>query len=1020
VSPHKNLIRLFVILGAAGCITYSISILKFGPKSITFETVALQNAEAHETKSSLGQLRLLSRCISFIRSNYVAPHRVKPVSMLLGALKGAESMIPDLMVTEDNNDPDLVTSVVVQIGEHSERFSLKNITDLYQMTWTLMDIFSFVGAHLPPEVKPEDVEYAAINGLLNPLDEHSAFLPPKAYEEMKLDTEGRFGGLGIVITIRNGVVTVVSVLPGTPAERAGLKSLDQITDIGDETTLNMPLTEAVSKLRGEPGTEVTIHVFRKGWAEPRPFTLKRAEIHVDSVSSEVLGHGVGYVKIRQFQEDTSEEVLKHLNRLKSQGALRALVLDLRQNPGGLLDQAVQVARLFVKNGTIVVTQGKGSGMYEEYHARDKAPFASLPIVALVDAGSASAAEILAAALKDNDRAILLGDTTFGKGTVQVLYEVGGGALKLTVAQYLTPRRLSIHTVGITPDIDTIPVTISKEKLALGTLEQRDERDERRKLEPLGPVPDDAPIFHLPVFQEGVEDLSEEDEPPIKEDKFERDDVINAAELIARAVSSDKGAQKRFSREEALTIAKAQIEELIRKQDARIVEKLKELGIDWTDGPLQPDPVIEVSWHADQPQPFKAGSEVTLTLKIRNLGSSPLYRVHCTTQSANPAFDFKEFIFGRIDPGQVVTRSLTTKIPAYSWERSDMLEFVVFQSDTEVRRVKGGMLTVRSADRPRFAYFYQVDDDRGDGDGVLTLGETVNLVIDVLNVGDGPARELLVTVRNKSGEGVFVRKGRKNFKQGLKEGGLVTARFEVEVKDTFNSDFAKLEIGILDPKLREYMSEAIELPVSKKKRYLRRLQVPIQIIGQDGKSEDCSAFILSSAREDARPIYSVSCGSYLRSVGIVDQFYKVEIEPDRYGFVQSRNVREVSGVVRFTELPHTPMFVNAQPYLGVSFTKDIMEAHCPKALKIEGTARFDVRFGIGERRKVMIFRGSDKIFFFGSASGNAIEVPFETSTTLERGLNDFAVYAIDGKERATVRRFSVSCEKRKSGVLSQEK
>jgi carboxyl-terminal processing protease len=1016
VQLNKNLARLFIILAAAGCITYSIATLKFTPKSMAFETIALQDAQARETKSPLGQLRVLSRCVAYLRTNYVAPSRIKPVPMLLGALKAAEAMIPDLMATEANNDPDLVTSVVVQIGEHSKRFALKNISDLYQMTWTLMDIFGYIGAYLPVEVKPEDVEYAAINGLLTPLDEHSAFLPPKAYEEMKLDTEGRFGGLGIVITIRNGLVTVVSVLPGTPAERAGLRSLDQITDIGDETTLNMPLTEAVSKLRGEPGTDVTIQVFRKGWAEPRPFTLRRAEIHVESVSSEVLGHGVGYVKIRQFQEDTSDELSKHLNKLKSQGALRALVLDLRQNPGGLLEQAVQTARLYIKNGTIVVTQGRGNEMFEQYEARGKAPFASVPIVVLVDAGSASAAEILAAALKDNDRAILLGDTTFGKGTVQVLYEVGGGALKLTVAQYLTPKGLSIHTVGITPDIDTIPVVIGKDKMTLGTLEQREERDERRKLEPLGPVPDDTPLFHLPVFQEGdEEEQSEEEEPPIREDKFQRDDVINAAESIAHAISSDKFGSKGFSRQEALNLAKAQVEELIKKQDERIVERLKGFGIDWSDGPVQPYPTIDVSWHADKAQPFVAGSEVTLTLKAKNLGSSPLYRVHCTTQSANPAFDYKEFIFGRIDPGQAVSRQAVIKIPTYSWDRSDMLEFVVFQSDTETQRLKGTMFAVQSASRPRFAYVYQVDDEQGDGDGVLTLGETANLVVDVLNQGSGAVRDLLVTLRNKSGEGIYVKKGRKTFKEGLQVGRLATAKFEIEVRPTFASDVAKFEVGIMDTKLREFMSETIELPVRKKGRLERKLGVPLQLVSEDASSKGCSVLILSAARDDARPLYSVPCGAYVRGAGAFDDYYKVEIEPGRFGFVQRKNANEVSGIVRFAELPQIPMFLNAMPELRVSFTKGDVDANCPQDLKISGIAHFDVRYGIGDRRKVMIFKGTDKVFFFGSASADSLEVPFDTTTTLDKGLNDFAVYAIDGKDRATVRRFSISCEKAKGVV-----
>lgn len=985
----RNLTRAILIGLGAALTLYAISSFRLGTRSVVFEPAVTKRAEAGERKASdLAKLRLLTRSVGYIRANYVSPARIKPMKMLMGALKSVEALVPEIMVTPDAREAEQARSVKVRVGDHERSFDISGVSDLYEMNWKLLDIFEFIAAHLPEDAREDEVEYAAINGLLSVLDEHSVFLPPRAYAEMKLDTEGRFGGLGIVITTRNGVITIVSVLPDTPAEKAGLKSMDQITDIGDETTTNMLLTDAVARLRGEPGTKVTIRVMRKGWVEPRTFTLERAEIHIRSVSSEALGNGVGYVRIRHFQEDTREELQKHLRQLKQKKSLDRLILDLRQNPGGLLQQSVQVADLFLKKGVIVVTEGEGNRIKEVYSANSDAPYAGVPIIVLVDGGTASAAEIVAAALSKNDRAILMGDTTFGKGTVQVLYEVGEGALKLTVAQYLTPDSHSIQGVGITPDIDLVPVRIGSKEISLGVREQRAERDEKRKLDPLAPVAEEVPSVRMPIFVEQEEE-EDSDEPPIKdEEKFEKDEAIALAESLITSITSP-------SRSAGMRQAKERIKDLLAKREERLVQLLGQRGVDWTPGPVEPVPQVQLSWRLSQGNRLRAGKTEVIEVSAFNAGSQPIYRYHVFTVSSNPALDGREIIFGRLDPGQRLTRKLEVRVPEDAWDRLDKVDLIGYQNDQETGTATTVMVATASTPRPRFAFSVRVQDSQGDNDGLLDPGETADILVEVRNVGDGPAKEVLVTLRNKSGEALYVRKGRHHIKAGLNPGQSALARFTVEVRNRPGVDKVSMEIGILDTKKRDYVSEERSF----------RLGKGIDKGGEMAQAAFCvrrrEAPLLASASDEAEVLYRLEEGTCLRAIGLIRGFYRVEIGPDEFGFVRASDGDLVNEIVKFTSLPDLPMqSITPAIVLKQDMTRE-------DALRISGVARFFPHPSESSRRKILIFRGSDKVFFFASEGSKAEEeIPFDTTVTLEEGTNDIAVYAIDGKDLAATKRLTL--------------
>ena len=324
----------------------------------------------------------------------------------------------------------------------------------YESLETFTNILSIVKKNYVEDVNAKDLISGAINGMLNGLDPHSAYLTPDLYKELQMDTQGRFGGLGIEITVRGGVLTVVSPIEDTPAYRAGVKAGDQIIKIEDDFTKDMSLMEAVKRMRGNKGSKVTISIKREGVPELLNFTLVRDVIRVQSVRSRVLEEGYGYIRLAQFQERTDRDLQRALEKFgQEKGGLKGLVLDMRNNPGGLLTQAVRVTDLFLDSGMIVYTDGRLESQKQKYFAHKEGSWTGFPIVVLVNAGSASASEIVAGALQDHKRALILGTKTFGKGSVQTILPLDdSSALCLTTARYFTPKGRSIQASGIVPDI----------------------------------------------------------------------------------------------------------------------------------------------------------------------------------------------------------------------------------------------------------------------------------------------------------------------------------------------------------------------------------------------------------------------------------------------------------------------------------------------------------------------------------------------------------------------------------------
>ena len=324
----------------------------------------------------------------------------------------------------------------------------------YENLRLFTEVLSIVQSQYVDEVPPKDLIYNAIKGTLRGLDPHSSFLDPDMYREMQVETSGSFGGLGIEITLRDDVLTVVAPIEGTPAYRAGIQPGDRILKIEGLSTKDMQLADAVKRMRGKPGSKITVTVVREGWTEPKDFLITREQIRVQSVKNNQLEPGIEYIRLRQFQEQTSNDLETALEKYTKEGKIQGLVLDLRNNPGGLLTSAVEVTEKFLEPGKLVVyTEGRVRNQNMRFSSNAKRSFTDFPVVVLVNQGSASASEIVAGALQDYGRAVVLGTQSFGKGSVQTIIPLSDGSgLRLTTAKYFTPKGRSIHGKGITPDI----------------------------------------------------------------------------------------------------------------------------------------------------------------------------------------------------------------------------------------------------------------------------------------------------------------------------------------------------------------------------------------------------------------------------------------------------------------------------------------------------------------------------------------------------------------------------------------
>jgi carboxyl-terminal processing protease len=385
-------------------------------------------------------------------------------------------------------------------------------SDTYEELRAFTRALELIRANYVEEPNTKDLIQGAIRGMVSSLDPHSSYMTERAFKEINMDIKGEFQGVGIQISIKNQQLTVISPIEDTPADRAGIAAEDKILKINDEWTKDMSIEDAVDRMRGPKGSTVRLLIFREGWEKPKEFKIVRDVIKVQSVKSRMLQDDIGYMKIIQFQGQTANEVEKALVQLEEKG-MKELVLDLRNNPGGLLDASVDVSSLFLpKDKLVVYIQGRRKDDRKDFLSSGT-EFRQYPVVVLVNAGSASASEIVAGALQDSHRAVVVGTQTFGKGSVQTVFPLEGGTgIRLTTAKYYTPSGRSIQNVGITPDIE-VKLPIVKEATNGETaghmiVRERDlerhlkndtikDQDQSKKKPPKGETEDDFVLESVP-------------------------------------------------------------------------------------------------------------------------------------------------------------------------------------------------------------------------------------------------------------------------------------------------------------------------------------------------------------------------------------------------------------------------------------------------------------------------------------------------------------------------------------------
>jgi carboxyl-terminal processing protease len=798
-------------------------------------TESLQNLNVPEEMQALTDL---FRTINLVQKRYLDPTRIDPEAMFIAALRSIQFHLAKVMVREKED------AVTVRLGTEERRFLLKDLNNPWVLLQRMKEVFDFLTPEFESEnIELQEVEYAAINGMLKTLDPHSVFLNADQYREMRDKTQGKFAGLGIVISIRDGVLTIISPIDGTPADLAGLSAGDQIVKIDEESTVNMSLNDAVDLLRGDPGTTVTVYILRKGWAEPRPFTIVRAIVKVDSLESHMLKGRVGYVKIKDFQGNTPADVQAIITKWQKTG-LGGLVLDLRGCPGGLLEAAVQVSDLFLKNGVIVTTAGQGPGERDVRRAVDTGDEPHYPLIVLVDRGSASASEIVAGALKNHKRALLIGERTFGKGSVQILFEFQSNdeknattALKLTTAQYLTPGDISIQSLGVVPHVEVLPMRADEEIIDLKIEDGYRESDLDQHFEmPTRTVEADGPRETLSYLWSPPKDAVDKGDspdgglpPPIEEERpFEPDYAINLArDLIARMARSESSLLN------AADLSK-QLEEKREIEERRLVSALKKLGIDWREGRDTPNPKnLSVALLLGENGLIQAGEEAELTIRVTNSGPGTFFRLGAASNSDFRPLDDRELAFGSVGPGKTIERKLKFPIPK---DAHGQVSDVRWSFSVERGTAPGPValrFTVAPLLKPHFAYRYTLDDtEKGNGDGKLQPGESVTLQLDIRNVGAGESINTYATLKSLSQKELFMIRGREQLEQ-LKPEEQKSCTFAFDIKPGFKEEAVEFELAIADVDLRVYLVEKLRIPVKggKKGDSLSNRGVPSTMTGR---------------------------------------------------------------------------------------------------------------------------------------------------------------------------------------------
>ena len=995
----KPLLGLVVVLAA---FTISFGWPIQNGLQIDIDTSPRAQAARQKTPWDLTKLQVMNRVIHQVNDDYVDPKRIDHRKMMLAGLDAIQKDVAPVLVHYQEG----AETLKVQVNSRESEFAIEDVSSPWELAGRFREVFAFLQEELKNEedIELSDVEYSAVNGMLKTLDPHTVLLPPELFAEMQTSTRGEFGGLGIVISIRDGHLTVIKPMEGTPAFKAGLQRGDRIVKISNESTLNMPLNEAVNRLRGRPGSKVTIFTRRENkagdWSPPRRVELTRAVIEIGSVEHRILRDNVGYIQIKNFQGNTEAHLRRALATLHKKRMV-GLVLDLRNNPGGLLDQAVQVADTFLDEGPIVTTSSQDPRERTEEFAEAGGTEPRYPMVVLINGHSASASEIVAGALKNHDRALIIGEQSFGKGSVQVLYQLqDASALKLTVAQYLTPGDVSIQGVGIVPDIAISPMTVDKENMDLKVDELFRESDLDAHLTHASATDSQRPAVIMGYYLNAeLRQRLAESEPGEEENEDQEAFLIQFSRNLVVNAKSPKRLQM-------LRAAQPIIERVQKQETEKVVRDLKKLGIDWSVGADEGASEVRVTAKTSAgDKPARAGDPLSLQVEVTNKGERPLYQLRATTSSDNPWFDRRELVFGKLAPGE--TRSWTTtlggcltedekrvcRIPRSMMSRADALRVEFEEAHGHAPEPVEVRTEIRALPQPRFAYGIQVADNiNGNGDGRVQRGEEVTLYFTVENRSDVDTFEIQANLQNKSGSGVLLHDGRFR-RDSLAAGKQWIVPFSFQVLPDFQDQKATLMFAVSDTELGAAVGQKLEIPIYEESGPVKTLPAKQVVSLEPGveirERPDANAAVIATVNEPFRALHTANSGAYAR----------VNLGAGRPGWVAAGAISPSQG-----QVSKDPSVVWAIPHSSPEIELAALESHITRddVFRVQGKATD------GQRVRDLYISTSRHKVYYESNQGSTTprELAFDAEIPVHPGMNSIMVVARENNNSVTRHFFMV--------------
>ena len=744
-----------------------------------------------ETSLQKGEITVFA--LKTAEKRYLDKSKIKSEDLLSYALDAIQDSLPETLISYDKAK----RLINLQIYNKKHVIKIKSLRDVVDVAYALRSVYIHLDKEYVPEppLTKDDIEYIAINGILKKLDPHSYLFTPKDFDDFEQSTGGNFGGLGIVVGMNdNGEITVISPMKGTPATKAGIEANDVIVQIDDTSAVNLTLDKAVSKMRGEPGTQITLMIRREGVPELLKFEITRAIIKITSVLAAMPQPGIGYINLSGFMENTFSTLIEELDGLKKKG-MKALVLDMRNNSGGLLSQAISISDLFLEKGVIVSTVEDDDEIEVNYAKKKRGDILDIPIVVMINEGSASATEIVTAALKKNGRATVLGRKSFGKGSVQTIIGTpGGGGMKLTIAEYLTPGNISIQSVGITPDIETRAVFIHPDKISVfdsGENILKEGDLEEHIVSQYAPKTVEKPLTTIRYFKEykDVKTIIKERREQ-KDDEFRSDEEIEIAVKIAQQMTKNRKAYESS--------------QVIKDEEwKKILSKLHENGINWKEKVSLAQPktdTLKVTMLSD-PQ-FKGGETAKFTFKAEIDGE--IENLLGVFESPIKNLRRIEIPFGTFSGS--VERTVNIKLPeSVQWQKTEGTMKLYLNEPEKKKEIKTEKFMVETipVEQPDLKFAVIAAETNGNRDGFIQSGESAELKLMITNEGKGAILEgKAMLINTNDSEEIFIENGTNSFT--LDPGKTMEAKFTFKTeKPAKKEDQAKqkLSLSVYDYKLK---------------------------------------------------------------------------------------------------------------------------------------------------------------------------------------------------------------------------